>query len=62
MLMVLVDDAPLIEPKVMFCVVVSLFKKVAVTLPETPFVFSDVTKLANEVKFVDVAVPSGLMV
>jgi hypothetical protein len=25
-------------------------------------VFSDVTKLANEVKFVDVAVPSGLMV
>lgn len=62
MLMVLVEEAPLIDPKVMFWVVVSLFKNVAVTLPETPFVFSEVTKLASEVKFVDVAVPSGLMV
>jgi hypothetical protein len=62
MLIVLVEEAPLIEPKVMFCVVDSLFKNVAVTLPETPFVFSDVTKLESEVKFVEVAVPNGSMV
>jgi len=61
-LMVLVDEAPLIEPKVMLAVLVSLFMNVAVTLPETPFVFSDVTKLANEVKLVDEAADNGSMV